>query len=338
MPVRVSGFAKGLVRCLDFESVSVEQLDRVLVDAAETLDMGYVEPSADVPFIQSGTTFADLIFAQHGTAVPWQSPHSELAAPFLIGVHEFLMDTERWVARYSAVTEAVVARIPKGVMTRVVEELLSVRERMHQLVMRRLASFYWVSLASSGAPASRVAVALVSRLALEDRDFDVDSLTTVRQTDIARLTTMSRSGCRSGSPSWSGSRWSTMATGQGCGSEAKCWYLTWTCSRITPSSTWARVKSGSCWPATRTTGPVAWRPVWFGAGVVHPRDRRRSGAASRLSVNVGGGRPPSLNAASSVPNHRARMRGTPRIEWFADQMGSTGNHAPIDGHLARTTP
>ena len=55
MSVRVSGFAKGLVRCLDFESVSVEELDRVLVGAAETLEMDYVDPSADTPFIQSGS-------------------------------------------------------------------------------------------------------------------------------------------------------------------------------------------------------------------------------------------------------------------------------------------
>ena len=58
MSVRVSGFAKGLIRCLDFESVSVEELDRVLVDAAETLEMDYVDPSADSPFIQSGAPFA----------------------------------------------------------------------------------------------------------------------------------------------------------------------------------------------------------------------------------------------------------------------------------------
>ena len=71
MSVRVSGFAKGLVRCLDFEPVSVEELDRVLVGAAETLEMDYVDPSADVPFIQSGTTFADLVFhpARHGSAL-----------------------------------------------------------------------------------------------------------------------------------------------------------------------------------------------------------------------------------------------------------------------------
>lgn len=194
MSVRVSGFAKGLIRCLDFEAISVEELDRVLVDAAETLEMDYIEPCADSPFVRSGSPFADLVFVQHGTAVPWQSPHSELAAPFLIGVHEFLMDAERWVASYSAITEAVVVWIPKGVMTRVVDELPSVRERMHELVMRRLARFYWVSLATSGAPASRVAAALVSRLALEDRDFGADRVLAVRQTDIARLTTMSRSG------------------------------------------------------------------------------------------------------------------------------------------------
>ncbi|MCY3921980.1 MAG: hypothetical protein OXG27_06240, partial [Chloroflexi bacterium] len=194
MPVRVSGFTKGLVRCLDFDSVSAADLDRVLVGATETLEMDYIEPSADSPFIQSGAPFENLVFVQHGTAVPWQSPHSELAAPFLIGVHEFLMDAERWVASYSAITESVVVRIPKGVMARVVDELPSVRERMHELVMRRLARYYWVSLATSGAPGSRVAAALVSRLALEDRDYGVDRVLAVRQTDIARLTTMSRSG------------------------------------------------------------------------------------------------------------------------------------------------
>lgn len=60
--------------------------------------------------------------------------------------------------------------------------------------MRRLARFYWVSLVTSGAPASRVAAALVSRRAPEDRDFGSDRLIAVRQTDIARLTTLSRSG------------------------------------------------------------------------------------------------------------------------------------------------
>jgi len=206
MSVRVSGFSKGLVRCLDFESVSVEELDRVFVGAAETLEMDYVEPSADSPFIRSGARFADLVFVQHGTTVPWQSPHSELAAPFLIGVHEFLMDAERWVASYSAITEAVVVRIPKVVMARVVDELPSVRERMHELVMRRLARYYWVSLATSGAPGSRVAAALVSRLALEDRDYGDDWNDGCRPT-LHSTTVGRKQGVRSAKP-WNRQRMS----------------------------------------------------------------------------------------------------------------------------------
>ena len=50
-------------------------------------------------------------------------------------------------------------------------ELPSVRERMHELVMRRLARFYWVSLATSGPAIARVAAALAARLALDDLDF-----------------------------------------------------------------------------------------------------------------------------------------------------------------------
>ena len=174
MSIRVSRFVRGLARCLDFESVAVEDLDRVLVDTAEILELDYIDPSADSPLIRSSAPFADLTFVQHGTFVPWQSPYYELAAPFLIGVHEFLMDAERWVVSYSAIREAVVVRNPKRVMARVEEELPPVRERMHGLVMRRLARFYWVSLATSAAPASRVAAALVSGLAIEDQDFSSD--------------------------------------------------------------------------------------------------------------------------------------------------------------------
>ncbi len=45
---------------------------------------------------------------------------------------------------------------------------------------------------------SRVAAALVSRLALEDLDFGADRRVVVRQKDIARLTTMSRSAVAAG--------------------------------------------------------------------------------------------------------------------------------------------
>ncbi len=198
MAVRVSGFAQGLVRCPDFQSVEAEELDRVLEQSGVTLDMEYVDPSSDSALIASGSSFSHLYFVQQGVVAPWQSPHSELGAPFLIGVHEFLMDAERWVGSYSAVTDAVVVRIPRSVMALVAERIPSVRERMHELVMRRLARFYWVSLATSGAPPSRVAAALVSRLALDDLDFGVDRRVAVRQKDIGRLTTMSRSAVANG--------------------------------------------------------------------------------------------------------------------------------------------
>ncbi len=193
MAVPVTGFAQGLVRCLDFDSVSPTELEHVLEASAETLELDYVEPSASTPLIESGSAFTHLAFVQQGTVVPWQSPHSELSAPFLIGVHEFLMEAERWVASYSAVSDAVVVRIPKGVMSMIVARHPEVRERMHELVMRRLSRFYWTSLATSGGPTSRVAAALVSRLALDDRDFGRDRRIEVKQKDIARLTTMSRS-------------------------------------------------------------------------------------------------------------------------------------------------
>ena len=198
MTIQVSGFAETLARCLDFEGVASEELESVLAEAALPLEMRFAEPSADVPLIRSGSDFTHLVFVQHGVVTPWQSPYSELAAPFLIGVHEFLMGSARWSASYSPITEAVIVRIPNDVMHLVVERLPSVRERMQDLVMRRLARFYWVSLATSGGPASRVAAALVSRLALVDLDFGADRAIKIRQKDLARLTTLSRSAVAAG--------------------------------------------------------------------------------------------------------------------------------------------
>ena len=115
-----------------------------------------------------------------------------------IGEHEFLTDADRWVGSYSAVTEAIVVDIPIRVMELIVRKLPAVQERMHQLVMRRLARFYWTSLATSGTPSSRVAAALVSRLALEDDDYGEDRTIEVKQKDLARLTTLSRSAVADG--------------------------------------------------------------------------------------------------------------------------------------------
>ena len=170
MPVEIAGFAQALARCPDFQTVEPSELEDALTEATQPLAMEYVEASADAPLIRSGSLFTHLLFVQHGTVVPWQYPYSELDAPFLIGEHEFLMGAQRWVGSYSAVTEAIIVWIPVALIDLVVDRIPQVRDRMHQLVMRRLARFYWTSLATSGTPSSRVAAALVSRLALEGND------------------------------------------------------------------------------------------------------------------------------------------------------------------------
>ena len=198
MSIKMSGFANSLARCLDFDLVKPGDLEAALVDGPEPLAMKYVEPSVSPPIIQSGMPFGHLVFVQHGTIVPWQYPYSELDAPFLIGEHEFLTDSERWVGSYSAVTEAIVVDIPIKVMESIVRKLPAVRERMHQLVMRRLSRFYWTSLSTSGTSSSRVAAALISRLALEGDDYGEDKTVEVKQKDLVRLTTMSRSAVADG--------------------------------------------------------------------------------------------------------------------------------------------
>ena len=198
MPVEISGFAQALARCMDFDSVEPSDLEEALAQAGQPLQLRYVEPSVDSPLIRSGSQFTHLLFVQHGTVVPWQYPHSELASPFLIGEHEFLAGAKRWVGSYSAVTEAVVVGIPVDTMKRTVERIPAVWTRMHELVMRRLSRFYWTSLATSGTPSSRVAAALVSRLALTAGDYGESRRIDIRQKDIARLTAMSRSAVAEG--------------------------------------------------------------------------------------------------------------------------------------------
>ena len=192
MPIEIVGFAQALARSLHFETVDAVDLEMVLSDSDEPIELRFVEPSADEPLIRSGSTFTHLLFVQRGIIVPWQYPYSELKAPFLIGDHEFLTGAERWVANYSAVTDGIVVDIPLGVMRRILEHLPDVRDRMHELVMARLARFYWTSLAIRGTPASRVAAALVSRLAIKGADYGEGKIINISQSDLARLTAMSR--------------------------------------------------------------------------------------------------------------------------------------------------
>ena len=198
MAVEIAGFAQALAMCQAFAAVEQAELEEALARGGQPLEMLYVEPSVDAPLIRSGEAFTHLMFVQHGIVVPWQYPHSELSSPFLIGEHEFMMDAKRWVATYSAVTDAIVVGIPVSTMELVVERIPRARAQMHEVLMRRLARYYWTSLATSGSPASRVAAALISRLALNGDDHGQGREIQVRQRDIARLTVMSRSAVAAG--------------------------------------------------------------------------------------------------------------------------------------------
>ena len=198
MSIEVSGFAQALARCLVFESVEAGELENVLSLGHEPLGLQFVEPSADVALIRSGESFRSLYFVQHGMIVPWQYPYSELSSPFLIGDHEFMMDAERWVASYSAATQATIVSIPVSTMRLVVERIPELRTKMYLVLLRRMARYYWISLATNGSPAPRVAAALISRLALKGEDYGRDREVAVRQRDIVRLTVMSRSAVAGG--------------------------------------------------------------------------------------------------------------------------------------------
>ena len=198
MAIEIAGFAQALARCQAFESVDAGELENVLSSGQEPLQMLFVEPSADVALIQSGEPFRHLYFVQFGMIVPWQYPYSELSSPFLIGDHEFMMGAERWVASYSAATETTVVAIPVATMRLTVERIPQVRAKMHLLLLRRMARYYWISLATNGSPAPRVAAALISRLALNGEDHGRKREISLRQRDIVRLTVMSRSAVAGG--------------------------------------------------------------------------------------------------------------------------------------------
>ena len=198
MAIEIAGFAQALARCQAFESVDAGQLENVLSTGQEPLEMLFVQPSADVPLIQSGAPFRHLYFVQHGMVVPWQYPYSELSSPFLIGDHEFMMGAERWVASYSAATETTVVAIPVATMRLTVESIPDIRAKMYVVLLRRMARYYWISLATNGSPAPRVAAALISRLALNGRDHGREREIAVRQLDLVRLTVLSRSAVATG--------------------------------------------------------------------------------------------------------------------------------------------
>ncbi len=197
MVIEIAGFAQALSNCLAFETIDANELEQVLGSGRDPLEMRFIEPSADEALIQSGEPFDSLFFVLHGTIVPWQYPYSELSSPFLIGDHEFMMNADRWVASYSAITQATVVRIPVPTMQLARERIPDLGANIYSALLRRMSRYYWVSLATNGSPAHRVAAALISRLALIGADSGTNCRINIRQQDIVRLTVMSRSAVAS---------------------------------------------------------------------------------------------------------------------------------------------
>ena len=198
MSIEIAGFSQALTRCQVFDSVDPRELENVLSAGHEPLEMLFVEPSADMALIGSGQPFKHLYFVQHGMVVPWQYPYSDLSSPFLIGDHEFMMSAKRWVASYSAATQATLVAIPVATMRLAVERFPQILTEMYLVLLRRLARYYWITLAINGSPGQRVAAALISRLALKGEDHGWGREITIRQRDIVRLTVMSRSAVAGG--------------------------------------------------------------------------------------------------------------------------------------------
>lgn len=199
MAIEVAGFAQLLCRCRAFDGVRPDDVERVLADSRAALRMRHL-PASPEPVVRSGDPLEHLLFIQSGTIVPWQYPYSELSQPFLLGEHEVLLaeDAPIWVGNYSAVSESVVVEIPVTAVRRILKEIEGVRANMNRLVLRRLARFYWTSLSTTGTNESKVAAALVSRLALRGEDSGADRELEITQKELVRLTAMSRTGVSEG--------------------------------------------------------------------------------------------------------------------------------------------
>lgn len=195
--MEIEGFATALGRAAEFEGVPPSDVERVLSEGAP-LRLSFADAGVDMPLVRSGSPFTHLLFVQQGTLIPWQFPPSELRFPFLVGDHELLMGASRWMATYSATRGAALVEIPLSSMQDILVALPRVRTNMERLVLRRLSRFYWTSLSTTGTPKSRVAAALVSRLALSGDDAGEGREIAVFQTELMRLTAMSRTAVADG--------------------------------------------------------------------------------------------------------------------------------------------
>jgi len=193
---------RSLCRCSAFQGVDPQDVLRLVMRyygegrgpmEAESLAEGDL-------VVSSGERVASLVFIQQGTIVAWQVPVSTLETPYLLGEHELLAGMTHWMATYSAYTRAQVVRLPLDLMQGLVEQHPEVRRNLQRGLFTRISRYYWTSLAVSGTNRSKVAAALVSRLALQEQDAagGRDLMLNMSQKDLCRLTNTSRPGVSKG--------------------------------------------------------------------------------------------------------------------------------------------
>lgn len=204
MAIDVDGLCGAMLECEPLRAAGLtrQKLRRLLSGWSDQLEVQFVEP-AKRPFVRSGSPFTGPMLIREGRVVPATFPHSVLIGPFLIGLHEFLaveyaIGTPRWVSSYTAVNATTIVRLPVGLMTALVRSHPRLRSEIEMLVLRRLARFYWTSLSTVGTNRSKVAAALVSRLALDGFDHGRGRVVSVLQKDLVRLTATSRTGVWAG--------------------------------------------------------------------------------------------------------------------------------------------
>jgi CRP-like cAMP-binding protein len=196
------GAVRALCRCNTFRGADPVQVEALFHEylkehggtlSAEALAAGDVVAT-------SGERLDDLLFIQHGTVVAWQVPVSTLETPYLLGEQELLTGMSHWMATYSAYTETRLVRLPLALLRRVLQASPEVPRNIQRALFTRISRYYWTSLATSGTNRSKVAAALVSRLALDDLDAagGRDLVLNIMQKDLCRLTNTSRPGVSKG--------------------------------------------------------------------------------------------------------------------------------------------
>lgn len=119
--------------------------------------------------IQAGTQFEALALIVTGELIPTTLPGSILREGFVVGLHEYLHreDSAVWKSTYISLGNLMVLWLPLALFDDLAKLHQEFVPNISSIVLKRLDRFYWTSLSTVGPPTSRVAAALLSRLAVD---------------------------------------------------------------------------------------------------------------------------------------------------------------------------